>query len=264
MKRIRRILPFILALLLIGILVHPVFAAGETGTDPGSDQKDLVFDRADLFTDREEETLRKRAREVGQAKKADLVILTTEDVPEDPAYGTGATEDYLKNFYLTQGFAEDGMAVIIDLNNRVLWTVGHGRYNTQKFAQYTRTVYQDMLRYATDGDYYGAATAALVDLYRYQNVAYAARPTPVSVLISLAATAVVLLIILGRHRATQPSRNQVPEVMANDYEVLEHDVRYLGTNRIARHIPRTPPSSGGGGGFHSSSGGGFSGGGGHF
>ncbi len=263
MKGVRKFLPLVLPLLLIGLIALPVFAGNEEGA-ASSKGKETVFDQADLFSDEEEAALRDRAREVGQAKKADLVILTTEDVPQDPSYGTEETEDYIKNFYLTKGFADDGMAVIIDLNNRVLWTVGHGRYNTSKFAHYTKKIYQDMLKHAADGDYYQATTAALIDLNRYQNAAYAARPTPVSILISIAVTAVSLLILLARHWATQPSRRQIPEVMTNHYEVLEHDVRYLGTSRTVRHIDRTPSSSGGGGGFHSSSGGGFSGGGGHF
>ncbi len=242
--------------------------SGEVFQIPRIDNpEERVFDYAGLFSTGEENALRSRILEMQKKKKADIVILTSETVPEDYYYGTETTMKYAEQFLMDNGFREDALIFIIDMNNRVLWTAGHGKYAAEKYVKYEEKVYDAAMYNAKNGDYYGAANAFLDETHKLGNRLYAAKPTFLSLLFSVVLTLMSILGLEAKHSGAQPSKAHTPAVKTNGYKTLSHREQYLGTRRSVRHIPRRTESSGGGGGGFSGgshSGGGFSGGGGGF
>ncbi len=231
-----------------------------------------VFDFRGIYTAEQQRSLKERIDRLAEKKKCDIFILIPRDVPIDVNNGSETSQKYLRQFYIDNNFGEDGAAFIIDLDNRVLWTIGSGKYRSDKFVDFSRKVYNDCLAVARRGDYYAAAETFLDDFDSFGNPAKAAVPTPLSLLIGGIASLLGMLGLNAQHKHTQPSRATTPALSVRNYRSLRHDERYLGTTVTRRHIPRNDSHGGGGGGFSggfssggfSSGGGSFSGGGGKF
>ena len=235
------------------------------------DSSERLFDYADLLTASEEEALRTRIAELEGKKNCIIVILTSNDIPMDYYYGNTTSMTYAEQFYMDlTGYSNtssvDGFLFLLDMNNRVIYTVGAGRYQAEKYVDFEETVYNDVLSDMRAGNYSGVCETFLQDLYKLENVLYAAIPTPVSLIASAIITLFVLVMLLARHKSSQPVNNAKIAVKTMNYRNLGHRMVFLGKHTTTRHIERSSGSSGGGGGFSggSHSGGGFSGGGGGF
>ncbi len=237
-----------------------------------TDNTARVYDYAGLFTDSEIASLTAQIKKTEANRDCDVIILTSKDVPEDADYGTDTSRNYAEQFYIDNGFAEDGWIFIIDMNNRVLWSAGHGRFYKEKYVDFAQKVYDDALHYASDGNYYGAAEVFVKDVYKLDNVLYALIPTPVSLVISAVLALIALVAVLAKHNTSQPVNNAKIAVRTLDYRELGHNSVFLGKNVTHHTIVRSGGGGSGGGfsgGMHSGGGfsgggGGFSGGGGHF
>ena len=235
-----------------------------------SDNSKRVYDFAGLMTDEQVRDLEDRIARLEEKKGADIVILTSNDVPLDAYYSTDTSMRYARQFLLDNGFQDDSFICIVDMNNRVFWAVGYGKYGTQKYSGWGTKVYDKVKNRLSSKDYWVAMKMYLDQIERLDNPLMAAIPTALSLVISAIATLVVLLGFNIRHSSTQPSKANTPPVKVQNYRSLHHDKHYLGTTVHRRHIPRSSGGghSGGGGfsggGFSSGSGGSFSGGGGHF
>ncbi len=236
-----------------------------------------VYDYADLLTQEEEASLTEQIAKTEQNRNCTVIVLTEPAgyIPMDFSYGTETSQYFAEQFYLDNNFPEDGWIFLIDMNNRVLWSAGHGRFYQQKYANYAQsTIYDDTLACARDGDYYGACRAFVKDIYKLDNTLYKLIPTPISIVISAVLTALTTLGLLGKHSKTQPVHNAKIAIRTLNYRQVQHNVVFLGKRTRTRHIERSSGSGGGGGGggtMHSGGGfsgggggGGFSGGGGHF
>ena len=236
------------------------------------DPSERVFDYRGIFTESQQQALREKIAALEAKKKCDIIILIPDSVPLDIRNGTETSQKYMRQFYIDNHFAEDGAGFLIDLDNRVLWTIGHGKYVTQKFVDFTQVVYEDTLSAAKRGDFYSAARVFLEDFDSFGNVAKAAVPTPFSLILSGFAALLGMLGFNAKHKHTQPSRSTTPPLAVQNYKVISHQENYLGTTVSRRRIVHRDNSGGGGGGFHggfssggfSSGGGSFSGGGGKF
>ncbi len=294
-RREMRFLAMILLCLFVFVSTLPVFAADDSAaelearrTEENQDgdrdyisndgtlitiptvdpSKEEIYDYAGLFTDEEKKSLNERRLKIETAKRCDIVILTlTEaEIPYDFYDGSDTTKAYAEQFYMDNHFADDAVVFTIDMNNRVLWTTGHGKYDDPDFVDLTETIYKQTMARAKKADYFGAANVFMDQFDSYKNIAHAMLPTGISLLISLALMVITIVVMLTNHNATQPSKVNIPAVKVFDYKVVRHQVHYLGTRRSVRHIPKARSGSSGGGGFSGghSSGGGFSGGGGGF
>lgn len=238
------------------------------------DPSERMFDYAGIFTAEQQAGLRERIAKLEKKKDCDIIVMVTSAVPRDINNGSETTQKYIQQFYIDNHFSTDGTGFIIDLNNRVMWSVGSGKYRTEKFVDFSQKVYNDCLPVARKGDYFAAAQTFLRDFEAYENPLMAAIPTPLSLIISGVAALLGMLGFNVQHGKTQPSKKATPPVTVRDYRVLKHNENYLGTTVTRRHIPRHRDTgdSGGGGGFSggfssggfSSGGGSFSGGGGKF
>lgn len=242
---------------------------GQVFTIPRVDISDgkRVYDFAGLFTEAEKEELEKGIAAVAAKKDADIAIVTSRDVPMDASYGMETTMKYVEQFYMDNGFKDDALFFIIDMGNRVLWTMGHGKYADEKYVKFHKEVYDDTMSKARNGDYYGAGMKFVDDTKKLDEIIYKLIPTPLSLILSSILSLLSMLFMTSKHNRTQPSKANTPRLRVNHYHTVRHDTRFLGTHTTRRTIHRdSGGSSGGGGGFTGGthSGGGFSGGGGSF
>ena len=227
-----------------------------------TDFNQRVFDYADLFSDSDEKTLLEKLAKVEKEKNCEVMIITSLDVPEDAYYGTETTQKYTEQFYMDNADQMDGFIFMIDMKNNVLWTAGHGKYKDKKYVDFASDVYDEAMPYLRDRDFYGGANAFLTELHKLENLVVALIPTFGSVIVSSLLALAGIVILLSKHKSSQPVNNAKIAVKTLNYRQAGHRAIFLGTRKTSRAIPKSS-GSGGGGGFSggTSSGGGFSGGG---
>ena len=148
----------------IGIfLTGTAFAAsGEDAyrTAEGTEKYTDVYDMADLFTDEEEEQLSGQAQALSDTMKMEAVIVTTEE-------NSDSAQVFADGFYMAGGFGtgsdHSGILFLIDMDNRELYISTNGQMIRYMADSRVEDVLDDVYRYASDADYYGAAAAFLAD-----------------------------------------------------------------------------------------------------
>lgn len=236
-----------------------------------SDTSGRIYDFAGLFTEEEKTSLTEKIRQVEEDKDADILILTSEDVPRDAYYGTETSMRYARQFLIDNSFRENSFIAIIDMSNRVFWAVGYGTYGSEKYAGWGQKVYDLVKSDLSDQSYGSAARTYIREIERLDNPLMAAVPTALSLIVSGVLTLLGMLGFSIHHTSSQPSKANTPAINVLGYRSRAHNEHYLRTTVHRRHIERVHSSGGGGGGggfsgggFSSGSGGSHSGGGGHF
>lgn len=107
---VKKLLPILLVLLLL-----PVIALADA----------QVIDRANLFSDAEIQQMQTIIQRIEEIHQVDMVVLTTNDVPDDYSEEMWRVRNYADDFYDQGGYGmgEDnsGMLILLDMNNRVIW-----------------------------------------------------------------------------------------------------------------------------------------------
>lgn len=279
--------PVILITLILSVLLGSVPALAAQGSGPYTsndgtvfympvaDKTKILYDYADLFTDAEEKELTELLAQESDKKKAELMVLTSNEIPKDVNYGTETTTKYAEEFMHENAISEDRVILVMDMNNRVVMVRGQGRfYGDDKFVSMSEDFYNEIYDDMGNSQYVYVVKRFITYLHRFRNISYAVIPTPLSLAVSAILSIVVLLGLVARHKSTQPSKaTQIP-IKTQNYARTNHVSRFLGKTVTHRMLPRSEPGRGGGGGGFSgghSSGGGFSGhaggssgGGGHF
>lgn len=84
-----------------------------------------VIDRAHLFSADEIQQMQTIMERIEDKHRVDMVVLTTNDVPDDYTEDMWRVRDYADDFYDQGGYGmgEDkaGMLILLDMNNRVVW-----------------------------------------------------------------------------------------------------------------------------------------------
>ena len=237
------------------------------------DNSQRVYDYADLLTTSEEKSLSDYIAELEGKKKCEIIILTSSDIPLDISYGNETSMKYAEQFYMDNSITDDGLIFLLDMNNRMIWTAGSGKYKAEKYVDFEEKVYNDVLDGMRNQRYYDVCNTFLKDVYKLDNVAYAMMPTPFSLIISAVLSLITLVSLLAKHSSSQPPNNAKIAVKTLNFRQTGHNAIFLGKHTSQRRIVKEHHSSGGGGGFSggthsgggfSGGGGGFSGGGGHF
>ena len=236
------------------------------------DNSQRVYDYADLLTDSEEASLSDYIAELERKKKCEIMILTSSDIPLDISYGNETSMKYAEQFYMDNSVTDDGLIFLLDMNNRMIWTAGSGKYKAEKYVNFEETVYNDVLDGMRNQRYYDVCNTFLKDVYKLDNIGYAMIPTPFSLIISGVLALITLVSLLARHKTSQPANNAKIAVRTLNFRQTGHNAIFLGKHTSQRRIVKENHSSGGGGfsggthsgGGFSGGGGGFSGGGGHF
>ena len=164
------------------------------------DKTARVYDYAGLFTDAQKEALTEKIRSIEESKKADIVILTSKDVPKDAYDSMETTMRYARQFLVDNGFKENSFVCLLDMNNRVFWVCGYGEYGDVKYSDFGQDTANKAQNSLVDGDYYKSMMIYLDEVNRLGNMMMAAIPTPLSLLIS------AVLAVIGTIPRSRPKR----------------------------------------------------------
>jgi len=260
----KRLFGLLCALILVLSYSMPVLAWNEMP---------LLVDEADLLTESEEGELLSRLEAVSESGQTDVVVVTIDSLQGESA------QDYADDFYDENGYAEDGVLLLISIGDSEWYisTTGFGiTAVTDAGLEYISDHFVDQL---SDGAFFDAfmTYADLCDEFIWQ--ARNGEPYDIgnmpkdpfsffgNLMISLVIGLVAALIITGKMKADLKSVNM--EVAASNYvkngslKVTQSKELFLYRNVNRRARPKQT-SSGGSSTHRSSSGRSHGGGGGKF
>jgi len=259
----KRLLGLVCSLLLCMTMTMSVFAWSDMP---------LLVDDADLLTDTEEEIVLEELEEVSAAHGLDVVVVTINDLLGQDI------QAYADDFYDYNGYAEDGILLLIDMGSSEWYisTTGYGitaftdagiEYISEQFVwMLSDEMYMDA--FTTFADYCDdfinqAKTGQPYDIDNLPKEAFSFVGT---LFISLVIGFVVALIITGIMRAKLKSVHFQSEaadyVKAGSFKLTQSRDLYLYRNVVRREKPQN--TSGGSTTHTSSSGRSHGGGGGKF
>ncbi len=130
-----------------------------------SEGEQRVFDYADLFRDEEKAMLEERAGQLRESMKAEVIILTVEDAE-------GEESQHLSDrFYFNQGFdqsfGENGILMLIDMDNRECYLGTYGSMIRVMTDQRIQQVLDDVFEYVSSAEYAKGALAGIEGVYQY-------------------------------------------------------------------------------------------------
>ncbi len=209
----------------------------------------FVDDEAELFGKGEESALEDVLMPIAD-KYGNAGIVTI-----DQNY-YGDTEDFADE-YIDMMFGDDSSVIfVIDMDTRTLTLWGDG--DIQKTVKSIGTTVTDnVYRYASDGDYYNAASKAMEMVYTKLEGGRIATPMKIlsnisiSVVLALILTYIISFCVSATFKA---SADELLSGMASRYAF--NDINVVFTHKTREYSPRSSGSGGsGGGGGHSGGGG---------
>lgn len=269
MKKIRWITGILLALCLIFPVMTEwntvIAAAGQSGSNK------YVVDQANLLSDREKQELEDKLQELSAKWKQDFVVVTTD-------YAEGKTsEEYADDYYDNNGYQENGVLYLVDLDNGNVWISTTGamiRFLTDRRIDLVIDAgYEDL-----HNRNYAAGFLAMLertDQYMEEGIpdhqyTYDVETGKISrhYAVSAGEALAAFVIALACGGAFFGITNARYKMKIGSYSYPFHEkgqVRYTRREDILvnqtltrRRIPKNPPSGGGGGGgssVHTSAGG---------
>ncbi len=223
------------------------------------DRSQRVYDYAGLFSSSEKAELATTIAKIEDKKKCEVMILSTNDVPINTS-GSGKSYSrlYAEEFMKQNAENNDAFILEIDMANRKVVAVGHGKYGGTKYNDTMQKITDSLTNDLKEGKYADAARNFLKQVDGIDNILKRLIPTVPSLIISAILAGIVLLILVIIHNSSRAKVEKQVRKEEFEYEQTGHDQIYMGTRTQVRRIER---SSGGG---SDNSGGGFSGGGGDF
>lgn len=218
------------------------------------DNRASVYDLADLLDPEEIDALETLIDKV-EAKKAYRIVVVTTD------YNPGTAMAYADDFFDFNGFGEDGILFLLDMDNREQWISTTGvctEVSGEKKSSFSQNEIERILDkttpWASDGDYYKCLEAFVKEVRNHENLVHTLIPTGTSVLISIVLTAIVFVALIMQHKAKAPMNIANYKVETKAFQVGVNRAVFMGTQTHKRYIPPSSGSggSGGGGGMHHS------------
>lgn len=233
------------------------------------DKTKCVYDFDDLLTDKEESDLEKELHEVEEEKEITAVMVTTKNVASVGAGNTESARAYAEDFYdaNAEGFRDNAFVMCIDMQNRAVYTVGHGRYASDKYVSFEKKIYDSVKSSLHSGNYYRAGHSFAMSLFMLGNYANAFIPSPKSIVLSFLVFLCFFVYLRKRTDSRYDIASHTPLLTIEDGKVISYSEHLVEHHSVSHNISSTGSGSGRGfsGGGHSSGGGGhFSGGGGGF
>ena len=106
----KRIIALLFALIIIAALFPMEAGAAVTGNP-------RVIDKADVLTSEQEATLTSKLNDYSSNNDCDIVFLTEPDMEHENYSFNGSVEDFADMYYETNGYASDGVLVLVLLDN---------------------------------------------------------------------------------------------------------------------------------------------------
>ena len=149
----KKLLMFLMVFCMI-LPAVPVFAAEQR-----------IFDYADLLSDEEEQEVEMWAAEMQQTWNMDLAFLTTDDTEGK------SVQQYGSEFYVEQnlGLGEnyDGVIFVLDMGGREGQIITCGKAIDIYTDYYIDVMWNDMVGFLSDGEYFDAFFTLYADLHHY-------------------------------------------------------------------------------------------------
>lgn len=218
------------------------------------DNSASVYDLANLLDSEEIENLEALIEKV-EAKKAYRIVVVTTD------YNPGTAMAYADDFFDFNGFGEDGILFLLDMDNREQWISTTGvctEVSGEKKSSFSQNEIERILDettpWASEGDYYRCLEAFVKEVRNHENLLHTLLPTGTSVVISIVLTVIVFVALIMQHKAKAPTNIANYKAETKAFQVGVNRAVFMGTQTNKRYIPPNNGSSGSGrsGGMHRS------------
>lgn len=241
---------------------------------PSVNANEKIYDFAELLTEEEEKQLYDKVKEFIANTNLDFAIVTINTNVKD------STQEYADDFYDYNDFSIDGLAFVIDMQNRIFYISTAGKamlyYDDYRIEYILSALDQEMYNH----EYFNACNTLISQLTEYYNHGFSDnadkyvvigtqiyRKTPYLLLsiIAVVSATIGTLILALRNKKIKLATNSNDYFDNKSFEITKDTKEFISSNTSRVYIP--PADSGGGGssssGFHSGSSGASHGGGGH-
>lgn len=241
---------------------------------PSVNANEKIYDFAELLTEEEEKQLYDKVKEFIANTNLDLAIVTINTNVKD------STQEYADDFYDYNDFSIDGLAFVIDMQNRIFYISTAGKamlyYDDYRIEYILSALDQEMYNH----EYFNACNTLISQLTEYYNHGFSDksdkyvvigtqiyRKTPYLLLSIIAVVSAIIgtLILALRNKKIKLATNSNDYFDNKSFEITKDTKEFISSNTSRVYIPPADSGGGGssGGGFHSGSSGASHGGGGH-
>lgn len=241
---------------------------------PSVNANEKIYDFAELLTEEEEKQLYDKVKEFIANTNLDLAIVTINSNVKD------STQEYADDFYDYNNFSIDGLAFVIDMQNRIFYISTAGKamlyYDDYRIEYILSALDQEMYNH----EYFNACNTLISQLTEYYDSGFSDnadkyvivgtqiyRKTPYLLLsiIAVVSATIGTLILALRNKKVKLASNSNDYFDNKAFEITKDTKELISSNTSRVYIPPTDSGGGGssGGGFHSGSSGASHGGGGH-
>lgn len=241
---------------------------------PSINANEKIYDFAELLTEEEEKQLYDKVKEFIANTNLDLAIVTINSNVKD------STQEYADDFYDYNNFSIDGLAFVIDMQNRIFYISTAGKamlyYDDYRIEYILSALDQEMYNH----EYFNACNTLISQLTEYYDSGFSDnadkyvivgtqiyRKTPYLLLsiIAVVSATIGTLILALRNKKVKLAINSNDYFDNKAFEITKDTKELISSNTSRVYIPPTDSGGGGssGGGFHSGSSGASHGGGGH-
>lgn len=241
---------------------------------PSVNANEKIYDFAELLTEEEEKQLYDKVKEFIANTNLDLAIVTINSNVKD------STQEYADDFYDYNDFSIDGLAFVIDMQNRIFYISTAGKamlyYDDYRIEYILSALDQEMYNH----EYFNACNTLISQLTEYYDSGFSDnadkyvivgtqiyRKTPYLLLsiIAVVSATIGTLILALRNKKVKLASNSNDYFDNKAFEITKDTEELISSNTSRIYIPPTDSGGGGssGGGFHSGSSGASHGGGGH-
>lgn len=241
---------------------------------PSVNANEKIYDFAELLTEEEEKQLYDKVKEFIANTNLDLAIVTINTNVKD------STQEYADDFYDYNDFSIDGLAFVIDMQNRIFYISTAGKamlyYDDYRIEYILSALDQEMYNH----EYFNACNTLISQLTEYYNNGFSDnadkyvvigtqiyRKTPYLLLsiIAVVSATIGTLILALRNKKIKLATNSNDYFDNKSFEITKDTKEFISSNTSRVYIPPADSGGGGssGGGFHSGSSGTSHGGGGH-
>lgn len=241
---------------------------------PSVNANEKIYDFAELLTEEEEKQLYDKVKEFLANTNLDLAIVTINTNVKD------STQEYADDFYDYNDFSIDGLAFVIDMQNRIFYISTAGKamlyYDDYRIEYILSALDQEMYNH----EYFNACNTLISQLTEYYDSGFSDnadkyvivgtqiyRKTPYLLLsiIAVVSATIGTLILALRNKKVKLASNSNDYFDNKAFEKTKDTKKLISSNTSRVYIPPTDSGGGGssGGGFHSGSSGASHGGGGH-
>ena len=228
---------------------------------PKVDEKEKIYDFADLYTDYEEEQLYASVMKYIESYKLDMVILTIDKNNKKDAQ-TYAEEFYIYNYFGFEDAKRSGCIFIIDMDNREYYLATSGSVIKYLDDERVDNILDEASTYIRDGKYYAATDNAIKLIQEYGKTVpssnthviiddngYVKLEKSPNIFISFIVSVIVAIIFvsinISKHKGIVLATNANQYMnRANEDKVVED--KLISSVTTTRVVPKDDPPSGGG------------------